>query len=100
MDVNEFPIISLLKELDLIVSQKQELAKRELEIGQKLNSYRKQIEADNSNLIGKKATATNFHGFTTTVVCDFVKCTNNFDIIPFFKDLKGREFEAEIFEWV
>lgn len=98
-------IDSLLREIELINESRsiylKELSNRELEIRERLNSIRNNLELENRHIIGKKAIGISMKTEKeVNVTCSGVKCCEDFNIKPLFVGENGQILKVLTYEWV
>jgi hypothetical protein len=98
-------INSLLREIELINESKiiylKELSHRVLEINQRLDSVRNDLELENRHIIGKKAIGISMKTEKEVkVTCSGVKCCDDFNIKPLFVGENGQILKVLTYEWI
>ena len=98
--MNAFPQ-ELLKQVDQLNEQIAKLEREKQQIYQRLSTYKKQIEKENSFLIGKKALCVNIDNpHLTECVCTAVIALDDYSSVKPLFSKNGKKYIIETYEWV
>ena len=94
--------IEMMREIDIINDNILKLKKEEVSLRTNVKNIKRQIESNNSYLIGKFAACTMYDNPTFQRLecrCSFVLCSDDFAPIPMF-NRKGQNVEVDEFKWM